>query len=401
MIPSAITPDRLKAYPEMARELVLKHAELLGKLPLPFASLLLREAIQYDWKFPLERREIESDFHFLESASPDLFERLIKPFRDIQLSAEITNGNWVADPVGFAEKLSAHLWATHQIDSFRSAAVVYMDNRTASLPLQTPTLPRLTLVLIGEGATAINPVLFRKLQRHGTYYTNVTAKNHLKAFLDKVSVRASSAPEPFGHWYIDGGKPGIAPLNVASVSYEGLSSARALLQAELKKSYEGQVGSENMRSRLAKMEPASLGLNGKGDAAVLERFALSLLTEGSGTQIYSTTFVQWAVREASRRAQPLTMFARFRPRQRERPMQELLLETQRKSDLDPDGSLVDADMSAYYAWVSQGRLPGSENASFLAAYEGHNIAVKVGPGVPKGRSTDRAIGLEELIGDLP
>jgi len=54
-----------------------------------------------------------------------------------------------------------------------------------------------------------------------------------------------------------------------------------------------------------------------GGDAVLNRFQLSVLTEGSGTQIYSTTFVQWAARELLRRAQPLTLLARFAPRLRE------------------------------------------------------------------------------------
>jgi hypothetical protein len=52
-----------------------------------------------------------------------------------------------------------------------------------------------------------------------------------------------------------------------------------------------------------------------GDApdAVLSRFQVSVLTEGSGTQVFSTTFVQWAAREAFRRAQPLTLLLRFAP----------------------------------------------------------------------------------------
>ena len=57
---------------------------------------------------------------------------------------------------------------------------------------------------------------------------------------------------------------------------------------------------------------------------MLNHFQLKLLTEGSGTQIFSTTFAQWTAREALRRAQPLTMLVRFAPRQRQRPMNELL-----------------------------------------------------------------------------
>ena len=71
------------------------------------------------------------------------------------------------------------------------------------------------------------------------------------------------------------------------------------------------------------LAPSSLGMNKAGDE-VLDRFQVKLLTEGSGTQIFSTTFAQWATREALRRAQPLTLVVRFAPRQKQKPMNELL-----------------------------------------------------------------------------
>ncbi len=62
------------------------------------------------------------------------------------------------------------------------------------------------------------------------------------------------------------------------------------------------------------LSPEDLGMD-EGDP-VLNRFQIRLLTEGSGTQILSTTFAQWSAREALRRAQSLTLFVRFAPRQR-------------------------------------------------------------------------------------
>ena len=112
---------------------------------------------------------------------------------------------------------------------------------------------------------------------------------------------------------------------------------------------------------------------------MLNRFQLSLLTEGSGTQVFATTFVQWAAREALRRAQPLTLLARFGPRQRENPMNVLLNEAQRRPELDPQGSLVDADMGAYYTWLNQQRLSGAERAAFLVWFEDHQEALAIGP----------------------
>ena len=98
------------------------------------------------------------------------------------------------------------------------------------------------------------------------------------------------------------------------------------MQARMQKIYEaGVFDPEAFRTRMAQMRPEEIGLDPVSDA-VLSRFQLSLLTEGSGTQVFATTFVQWAAREALRRAQPLTLLTRFAPRQRENPMNELLSE---------------------------------------------------------------------------
>src|SRR5260370_13238749 len=75
------------------------------------------------------------------------------------------------------------------------------------------------------------------------------------------------------------------------------------------------MGPEALRTHLAQLRPADLGFGKDGDA-VLDRFQVKLLTEGSGTQIFSTTFAQSAAREALRRALPPAMLARPAPRHR-------------------------------------------------------------------------------------
>src|SRR5207342_1767734 len=149
------------------------------------------------------------------------------------------------------------------------------------------------------------------------------------------------------------------------------------IQTEIKRP---GMGPEELRTHLAKLTPADLGLSGD---PVLGRFQVKCLTEGSGTQIFSTTFAQWAAREALRRAQPWTLVVRFAPRQRQRPMNELLLGERADAELDPDGSLVDGDMGAYYNWLNQQRLPGAEHSGFVAWFEGHKEAVAIGPGIPR------------------
>src|SRR5262249_39499453 len=114
----------------------------------------------------------------------------------------------------------------------------------------------------------------------------------------------------------------------------------------------------------------------------------------------ATTFVQWAAREALRRAQPVTLLVRFTPRQREKPMNELLAEAQRRHELDPQGPLVHADMGAYYTWLRRHRLSGADQGRFLVWFEDHSEALAIGPGFERKQRSEAAIELRELIARL-
>jgi hypothetical protein len=158
------------------------------------------------------------------------------------------------------------------------------------------------------------------------------------------------------------------------------------------------MGPEALRTYLAQLRPVDLGFT-SGDE-VLDRFRIKMLTEGSGTQIFSTTFVQWTTREALRRAQPLTLLARFAPRQRQRPMNEMLAETGVVVELDPAGSLVDAEIGAYYHWLNQMRLSGATESAFLVWFEGKSHALAIGPTTPRGTTSNSATDLEQILASL-
>jgi len=145
------------------------------------------------------------------------------------------------------------------------------------------------------------------------------------------------------------------------------------------------------------MRPEDLGLKGEGDERVLNYFKVTLLSEGSGVQFFSTTFVQWAAREVLRRAQPVTLLARFAPRVTERSMNASLMGSRTTSDLDAEGALVDADMGAYYTWLNQMRLTGADRASFLIWFEDHAEALVVAPSVASGVESTQAIDLNQLL----
>jgi hypothetical protein len=169
--------------------------------------------------------------------------------------------------------------------------------------------------------------------------------------LNAVEKRAKDHFIPYGHWYVDGGLTALHAQGLTCVSYQSLAPVREELLKKMRSEIaKPGMGPETLHTLMAQQTPQEFDLNGD---PVLDHFKLKLLTKGSGTQIFSTTFAQWAAREALRRAQPCTLIVRFAPRQRQRPMNELLLGRQDQGELDPVGSLIDADIGAYYNWIKQ------------------------------------------------
>ncbi len=58
MLPLDLKPEQFSGYPPEARKLVVEHLTALRRLPLSFVPSLLREAIDYDYRFPAERRAL-------------------------------------------------------------------------------------------------------------------------------------------------------------------------------------------------------------------------------------------------------------------------------------------------------------------------------------------------------
>jgi len=396
MLPSELKAEQFSAYPPGSKALAREYVETLRDLPLSFVPGLLRELIEYDYKFPAERRALEKELNNLAKLSTDDRKQWMQGFASISTSSKLEHFDWINLPAQFVEQLSAHLWATHQLDAFRAAATSYADRLNAAVPPQEPVIPRLGIAVIGEGVDSYSEPLFRKLRPHGAYFSKVNPENGLDVLLDAVAERAKKHGGDYLHWYIDGGEPGAYDKTITGVSYERLEPVRnALLQKMHSELTKPGMGPEMLRTVMAELRPADLGMTSSDP--VLARFQVKVLTEGSGTQIFSTSFAQWAAREALRRAQPVTLLVRFAPRQRQKPMSEMLAPNAERPELDPVGSLVDADMGAYYNWINQQRLTGGEKSSFLAWFEGHNTAVLIGSTVPRGTESSDPTTMKQLL----
>ena len=400
MLPSDLKSEMFAGYAVEARKIVTAHLPTLRQMPLSVLPGLLRELISFDFKFPAERKARERELDYLGSLSQAQLKECFHDFSEIRLSRQLEEFEWVKLPGQFVERLSAQLWSTHQLDAFRKASSDYADRLRAAVPPEPPPIPRLGISVIGQGVTSYGEPLFRKLRPHGAYFSGIKPENGLRQLLDAVAVRAKAHPLSYGHWYIDGGEAFACEPVLACVSYEGLAGARAALLRKMQEQIEQPgMGPEALRSFLAQLRPADLGMERQGADEVLHRFEVSVLTEGSGTQIFSTVFAQWAAREALRRAQPLTMLVRFAPRQRQKPMNELLSASAKApAEVDVIGSLVDGDFAAYYNWLNQQRLVGAEQSSFLVWFEGHSQALAIGPTMARGTESRSAADLQQVLG---
>jgi hypothetical protein len=398
MLVHQLHDEQFRSYPPQAKKIATSNIVLLQQLPPAFLPLLLREVIVYDWKFPAERDEIDRQFRYLGSLTADQLSSAMGSFAKLKLSPELEAMDWIGVPSRFSERLSAYLWATHQIDDFSRAAEDYIRVFNTAVPEAAAPAPRLGIAVIAQEISQTNYPLFRKLRPHGIYFSHVDPRSNYELLLDTVAARTQAHPSPYAHWCIDGAEqPTLQNNQIASVAYESLQPVRKALIRKMQQVSASQAGPEALRTRLAETDPSEVGMKHRTDDPVLSRFAISVLTEGSGTQIYSTTFVQWAAREALRRARPLTILARFAPRQTEESADEELSGIQQRAVLDPVGSLVDADMGAYYTWINLQRLSGASQSSFMAWFEGHSEAIAIGPSVVPGTESHDNVNLAEIL----
>ena len=177
MQPSDLKPEKFDGYPPEARKIVVNYLPTLRQLPLSFVPGLLRELINFDYKFPAERNAHERELQYLSSLSASQLKEQFRGFAQIGLSKQLEEFDWVSSPVQFVERLSAHLWTTHQLDAFRQVSNEYADHIRTAVPPEAPPIPRLGISVIGQGVASFGDPLFRKLRAHGAYYEHKNPDN--------------------------------------------------------------------------------------------------------------------------------------------------------------------------------------------------------------------------------
>jgi hypothetical protein len=393
--PAQLTAASFAAYPPEARQFATAHLALLQQLPLAVAPAFLREIIVYDWRFPAERRTFERQCAWLQSLPAEERAALLAPFRQISLPAALQAKDWVAAPQAMLEEITAHLWTTSQIDAYRRAA---QDLLAVPPDPNVVKQERCVIVVVGKDAVAPSPLLFRKLAPHGVTLRNLQWTDATPRELQTV-LTTRAARTPYSHWYIDGGPPWPHDAGELDLlSYAQLRPVRETVLERMNRfTHSGPGGPEAMRTQMSALKPSESGADAVTSDPRMQHFINALFAEGSGTQIYSTSFVQWAARETLRRAQPQQLLVRFAPRQRQRTLNQMFDAATNVEVPDPEGSLRDADMGAYYIWLDLMRIAAPGRITFLAWREGQRHAVLITPRTPAGKSDDAPLTLAAAL----
>lgn len=399
MLPSALTASSFYRYPPQGRDTAAANLNLLRELPLPLCASILRQLSGFDWLFPAEQNVITAQFSALAAMNPQQRAQATSSFATLAVQPSLAQMDWVNEPKRFLEALTAYLWSTHQIDAFHSAATTYAEAVRLDAGNTNPPIPRAVFVVVSRELDKPGYPLFRKLRQQGVFFEDVRGELTTEQLSSWIGARTQKLPAALTHFYIDGAEPlAISAEHLYTMSWTGVSHPRqALLERMHRIMNTPGSGPELARTALASLSPADLGMNSAPGNEVMDHFAVSVLGEGSGTQIFSTTFAQWGAREVLRRAEPSTLLVRYGPRQQLQPMNEMLAGTAPTTLPDLPGSFVDADMGAYYTWINQQRLSGASSAVFVAYSEARRQAVAVGPGLPKASTSPQAFPIDKLI----
>src|SRR5438045_4125408 len=102
--PRELRAEHFAKYPPEARQIATRYVLLLQELPLSFLPLLLREVIQYDWKFPIERRDLDRQLSYLTALPEDERRHMLAGFAGLKLPASLAKTDWAGSPLRFSEQ---------------------------------------------------------------------------------------------------------------------------------------------------------------------------------------------------------------------------------------------------------------------------------------------------------
>jgi hypothetical protein len=396
-----LTARSFEKYSQVARTVAKQHLEQLKQLPVPLLVSFLAEIIIWERKFPAERDQLTQRLEAIEKLPGTQLHQLLRPFSELSLPPNLDSLDWLNAPAVFLQQLTAYLWSSRKIDEYRAAAQSLMDALTPYIQLPEAQIQRLAVIIGGPELVAAGYPLFTHLRTHGLYAMDVDPNGSEACLTAMLASRATQHSAAYSHWCLDTALSADCPFKVSGstyISYHAAEPVRSSVVKAMQRAVMSGVGPEVLRSQLAALTASECHADAVTPDPLLQHFIVDLFANGSGTQIYSTSFVQWAAREILRRSQPATLIIRIGPRVRQRSLNDFISGSSNAMEVDTPGSAIDADVAAYYTWLELGKLGlANNNSTFLTWFVGHRQAFLSGPGVPRNVSTPETVTIPQLL----
>lgn len=399
MKPADLQAASFAAYAPEARALAVAHLELLRQIPLAVLPTFLEQIQSLPNLFPKEQATLTGQIDFLSKASPQARATLLGPFAAIPLSPALQQLDWVNSPGTFLGSLSGYLWQSTQIDAYHRAASALFAALPRPAANNNAPAP-LLISVFGRDATRTDYSLFTKLRTRGLYLRSVSPAGAGEALMALLRTRSQLHAAPYAHWYIDGGSPWSfdgAQSSVVACSYPELAPLTDRVLQAMDKAVQQGTGPEVLVQRLSRMRPEELNVADITTDARLAHFYIQLLTQSSGTQVYSTSFVQAAAVALLRRAQPQTLCMRFAPRRKPASLNDMIEQRGVSSEPDANGAMIDADMATYYAWLALCDLPNGERSTLISYVEDRGEAFVISPSVTRGAESATPLTMSQVL----
>jgi len=401
--------------PVQIREVLKKG--LLKRLPLTFQPFLNEQLHTWDFLFPFEQQYLSRILTTLGGLDDEHFARLFHGLQEMEARMEVsrwafsTREQTIENASLLARSPYYHEWrrevqkAFDEIDRQASANRYQASGRSENrlillmfpdrLPLDRATAWKgwrgigreLELDLDSVSLTwTFNEILFRGSSESGKR----PRPSFVEAFAQKRGHSASDI------WIIEAGShlSGLLPeLNASNgtaaratfLSWEKLKALRETFLQQLNAIRKDLSDADAVYSRLRNVDVEQWCPPEVASQPAVREFVRSLFLSGNGAVVFSNSFVEWAGSESLRRARPNVLIARFGTRNKPKLFTSVaIFENQEKASPLPEvedlpGSALDAQVLAYYIWLSASRYPEYEHALCLCLAEGRSAAYALGP----------------------
>ncbi|HEX3891417.1 MAG TPA: hypothetical protein VHW46_02495 [Terracidiphilus sp.] len=396
---------------------------VLRRLPATFLPFVNQQLHQWEFLFGNEQESVRRLVLYVDRLSPAASAVL---FRDItRLEEKMDVKHWHLSTSEQTIQNSSELARSPYFQQWRQAVQAVFDAADRDALRKTDSEgPEHRLILIDIPAALLlrRETAWRRWQGTGkTIDLDVSSQGDLRrgmqllvngaedrpGILRSVARRAKAAPGNV--WVLDAGddlaESIMEPRAAGSVhlSYPRLNAFRESFSHAMNSMRKDLSDADAVFDRLRTIDVTSWCPSEVAEDAATREFVRALYLSGNGAVIFSNSFVEWGASEAFRRARPLVLTARFGVRAKPKAFTGVAVfdnpDTVNPTPSTDDlaGSAQDAEMLAWYVWLSAARYPEYQSSTVcLCVAESLAQAYLIAPGDFELAASDNQVSIGNL-----